>query len=492
MTLLLSRYITLVAAASFILACSTSRSTKPSTQSPTIRATQTQQDVKASNVSLDQLENDPNHMRGESHEARALDISERWYQHGLTLQSIPGPGYLSSLLRSGQIALEVLVSETCRNPFNPTCHQLDRAYSRALDGIVRALAQSNWQPPNLAPSRYLLEPQSIADLRTLQGWKITLPATGSDQPPLRPGLGLAAIGCRDLSLTGNVQPSALPLVCSPITFLLSFERPSRADEIPVRLVALDAYQQEVVQIEDSEVLLSANIDGTVQALGRNLQAPNGRPRLSCLSLPTRTTTTLIVSGTPNSFTPELLDEIRRIPMDPTLRESYTPCLYVIPESVPPVAAAKDLLQTIREIVTPRGVARLEHDPTELFLAPTDDVSLCATREALQRIRRQQRLIARGRVHGAPFHVRGVFAISTAQPTQGSCAESLTRETEELGTLYNATQSDGTSPTAGNHLLALREMLYAARGAAAVSGPTAEPTATAAPGPRDAVSLSPVM
>jgi hypothetical protein len=486
------RYISIVAALASMLACSTPLVTKSRPWPPSSPATQTSPAAQASSFNLDQLENDKAHMRGASQEARALDISDRWYHHAVSLQSIPGPGHLSSLLRSAQIALEILISETCQNPFNSTCHNLDRAYSRALDGIVRALAQSNWQSPNLAPSRYSFEPHSITDLQSLQGWKITLPTSSSDQPPLRPGLGLAAIGCRDLSLSGSVQPAALPLVCSPITFLLSFDRQSSADEIPVHLVALDAYQQEVVQIADHEVLLSANIDGTVQALGRNLQAPNGRPRLACLSLPTRTTTTLVVSGTPRSFTAELLDEIRRIPIDPTLRESFTPCLYVIPETLSAAVAAKDLLQTMREVVTPRGIARLEHDATPLFLAPTDEPSMCAMREALQRIRRQRRLIARGRLHGAPFHVRGVFATAAAHTAAESCLEPLTRETEELGISFNATQTSDEAPSERGYILALREMLYAARDTQSIPARASEVNASPTEMPPVDLPLSPVM
>lgn len=415
-------------------------------------------------VNLETLENDPLYLRDAAPEVRALKLSELWYERSLPLQSLPGPGYLASLLRSAQLALEFLITDTCRNPFNRTCPALDRAYTRAVDGVVRFIAVRGWKPPNLAPSRYSFDPSVAAELANLEGWKITLPESSEHGPLLRPGLGVPVIGCRDLQISGVNQSAASPLICSPITFIISFDSPSSAEAIHVRLIPLDAYQQEVIQIANQETLLSGNIDGTVEALARNVQTAHPRPRLSCLSVPTRTTTSLILLGRSSSFTQLVLDQVRRIPSEPALREHYTPCFYSLPDSTTPAVAAKDLLQTLREIVTPRGSARLERAPTPIFIAAIDDLSVCTADEVLQRMKRQDRLINRGRVRGAPFVAHGVFALRPHESSNQSrvCAEALARDASELGAAFGPSQNAGNSDRADAHLLLLRDMLFATR------------------------------
>jgi len=351
-----------------------------------------------------------------------------------------------------------------------------------------------WKPPSLAPTRYSFDPSTVSGLADLEGWKITLPESNERGPLLRPGLGVPAIGCRDLNLVGSSSTTTNPLICSPITFIATFEKPVTADAIPVRLVPVDAYQQEVVQIANHETLLSGNIDGTIEALARNVQVSTPRPRLSCLSIPTRTTTTLLLLGRSSSFTQTLLDQIRRIPSDPILREHYTPCFYSLPDSTPPALAAKELLQTLREIVTPRSSARLERAPTPIFIAVTDEPSLCAADEALQRITRQKRLIARGRAHGAPFFARGVFALSANNNSDAppACADALARDADELGAAFGPLRDSPAPASLDDRLLLLREMLFAARPPAPeqtqldASAPSTPET------PTDTLSVSPVL
>lgn len=445
-------------------------------------------------LNLEQLEDDQLFLRDTAPEVRALKLSDLWYQRALSLQSLPGPGYLSSLLRSAQLALELLVTDTCQNPFNRACPGLDRAYTRAVDGVVRAIAVRGWKPPDLAPSRYSFDRSAAPALASLEGWKITLPESSERGPFLRPGLGVPVIGCRDLQLSGHEQSATTPLICSPITFILSFEKPSSADAIPVRLVALDAYQQEVVQISNQETLLSGNIDGTVEALARNVQTNNPRPRLSCLSVPTRTTTTLILLGKSSSFTQSLLDQVRRIPSDPTLREHYTPCFYSLPDSTTSAAAAKDLLQTLREIVTPRRSARLERSPTPIFVAAIDNSSLCAADEVLQRIKRQERLISRGRVHGAPFEANGVYALNTnsAMTAPAACTEALARDAHELGAAFGPTVDASKTNAPDEYFLLLREMLFTSRRPTKPPFQKDTPTPPPSEGPSDPLPVSPVL
>ena len=390
-----------------LIACSTTHSPSPQ-PTPLSAPTHIENSVLSDSINLDEYERSDQELRSLQPEARALRLSVMWYQRATSLSSVPGPAYTASLLRSAHLALSGLLSEACDNPFNRVCGSLDAAYTQALTDLVRQLAVGGWKIPDLAPSRYRFAAPEAAALQRLQGWKITLPNSDFDPLHERPGLGLATIGCKDTMPALKSARRIHTLVCSPVTFILLFDSPSSSDSIQARLLAVDSYQQEVLSIEGQQVLIRAQIDSTLGALQRNLLGSRDDARLSCLSLPTRDTATVLVAGSSSALSSRWIDQVRAISRHRDLTSRVTPCFLSITEEQAIPRSAREALEVLREIVAPRDAATLERQPIALYLAAVGREGISISTEIARRIVKRSTERRHPHRRGAPFALRGII------------------------------------------------------------------------------------
>ena len=381
----------------------------PSTQQSEQLPTPSAENELDNSINLVEFEKSNPELQALPIEVRALRLSSMWYQRATHLSPLPGPSYAASLLRVAHYALEGLLSERCNNPFNRVCGSLDAAYTQAVADLVRQLAGAGWKLPDLAPSRYRFASSDSTALERLWGWKITLPNNDFDPLNERPGLGLATIGCRDTTLPIRGARDINTLICSPVTFVLLFDSPSSDERISARLMAIDGYQQEVVQVQGREILVRAQVDSTLGALQRNLVGLGGSARLSCLSLPTRGTATILVTGSASDISGRWIDQVRAISRQRDLTANVSSCFLSMNGDEAASRSARDVLEVLREIIAPRDKARLEQQPIELYLAGVGKSGMSLSLEIIRRMARRASERRHSSRHGTPFVVRGIIA-----------------------------------------------------------------------------------
>jgi hypothetical protein len=258
-------------------------------------------------VSIEELENNPAYLSDLTPELRAAELARLWYEHGKRLERSSYTGAFAAFSRSAHISLESLLGEACRTPFHPTCLDLDRAYKQALNAITTMLSLHDWSPPDLARSRYRLAPGVARSLEALRSWNFQLERPTLRQPHMRPGLGLATVGCRQLDRHGTV--------CSPLTFVLTFSGALEAEQIELSLEALDAYQQEMLTLGGTHIPLAAAFEQTAQTLS-TLASKNTPASLFCLSLPSIHTATMLMIVEPKDvleITSTIISPLLRVP-----------------------------------------------------------------------------------------------------------------------------------------------------------------------------------
>ncbi len=241
------------------------------------------------NKSIELLESDPTFMGDQDPGLRAIALAHLWQEHGTELARSSYSGAFAAYSRAAHIALTTLLGETCQTPFHAPCHELDQAYKHAVDSIVRLLSHNAWSPPDLGRTRYTLTTQSIRALRSLSDWQISFDHPSNEAPQrssgyVRPGLGLATMGCR------RIPDSAT--TCSPLTFVVTFSADLGSENLEVSIEAFDSFQQEVFTIDGRSIPLAAAMEQTTLTLG-TLAANAPAAALFCLSAPTLNTTTAI-------------------------------------------------------------------------------------------------------------------------------------------------------------------------------------------------------
>jgi hypothetical protein len=289
-------------------------------------------------VSIEQLESDSSYLPDLDQESRAVEFSEFWYEHGISLERTSVTGAFSAFARSAHTALQPLLGERCRTPFHPPCSQLDIAYKRALQGLINLLARNGWNYPDLERTRYDMDKETKLELDKLRQWQIHLDSSATDLMIIRPGIGLPTVGCRQLRQNDTA--------CSPLTFIATFSSPLSSERVKLSLRAIDAYQQEIVAVDSTQLPLAAAIDQTATTLGE-LAKGNPDSALYCLSLPTTETTTVvaIVQNTEalaiakNLWIPLLKDD--------GLRLTSSFCLQTLRESLSDNRNVRELLESLR-------------------------------------------------------------------------------------------------------------------------------------------------
>lgn len=392
------------------LGCASTKPVLDSSSAPKVSTTPPPESSRLA-TSVEQLESDPSFMAGESPENRAAALSGLWEQHAARLESISKSASAAARLRSTHIALNALLGNGCRNPFNPVCRDLDDRYRAGVESVVRNLARDGWALPDLSPNRYRFSLTEQSELSRLREWRIRVEQPAEELRSVRPGIGLATIGCRTQDTLSQQPLLGRVEICSPMTFILVFDGQLDGDQVSARLMAVDAYQQSVATISDQEVPVAGNIDATLQALARNVasdrRTSNG---FFCLSLPTKATTTMLITGTPERLAEIANSELRAALKDERVQERITPCLAPISKTSSPSASARTLLATVREIVSPRKKVALDREPIALFLLATDQVGDSVVSAAMKRLARQRPRAQTG--HGA-FRVDGLYSISPA-------------------------------------------------------------------------------
>ena len=376
-----------------------------STPRPGIHVQQNSARDSSGPVNLEALEAESALQTGTPTEARNLRLSQLWHARAEELSSVPGPGAMAALLRSAHFALESLLSEPCANPFNETCRDLHKVYLTSTEKIVRAVARNGWELPQLAPSRYRFSNTDAEKLRTLRHWRFSLDSAPAKGALDRPGLGLPAVGCREGWGDSEAELNGFS-ICSPITFIVSFERSTQEEQPTAHLAAVNAYEQEVFETRGTAVPIASATTAALETLLRSADAAGGRGRLWCLSRPTRSTTmALVVLSAPSTAT-SYTQALGSVAADTTLQSSYTPCVYPT-QSGGALASATSLLQLMRSLVAPRKDAAVERDPIRVLPLLSGKEAINLARGMLARIKRQAHRASRAPSQPPPFLISAI-------------------------------------------------------------------------------------
>ncbi len=383
-----------------------------------------------SHVNLEALDADSAAFDAVTLEARNLRLSQLWYERSESLSSIPGPGSMAALLRSSHFAIESLLSEPCANPFNETCRDLHRVYLRAVEKVVREIARNGWNLPDLAPSRYRFSSTDTEKLKSLRDWRFNEENSLARRDTDRAGLGLPSVACRDK--WGDQGKEALTglSICSPITFVLTFERPTNEERLTAHLAAVNAYEQEVFETRGIAVPLASATSAALETIFRGADGTSGSHRLWCLSKPERTTTMALgIISSPTSAM-NLLDSFGAIARDSELEGSYTPCAFVT-SGAGSLRNATTLLRLARALIAPRNSAALEQEPIRVLPIVSGNDAVTMTRGLLARIKRQAHRAARTPNQPTTFAVQAVCVNSyDADP---ATIQEIARYADDLNT-----------------------------------------------------------
>lgn len=361
--------------------------------------------LSSESINLEALEAETALQTGTPTEAKNLRLSQLWHARAEELSNVPGPGAIAALLRSAHFALESLLSEPCANPFNETCRDLHKVYLTSTEEIVRAVARNGWELPQLAPSKYRFSNTDAEKLRTLRHWRFSLDSAPAKGPLDRPGLGLPAVGCREGWGDSEAELHGLS-ICSPITFIVSFERSTQEEQPTAHLAAVNAYEQEVFETRGTAIPIASATTAALDTLLRGADAAGGPGRLWCLSRPTRSTTmALVVISAPSTAT-SYTQALATVAADTTLQSSYTPCVYPA-QSGGALASATSLLRLMRLLVAPRKDATVERDPIRILPLLSGKEAVNLARGMLARIKRQAHRASRAPSQPPPFAVSAI-------------------------------------------------------------------------------------
>jgi hypothetical protein len=294
-------------------------------------------------TNLDELESNPTFLSELAPELRAVELSRLWFEHATRLERASYTGTFAALSRSAHIALHSLLSDSCRTPFHAPCRDLDQAYKRAVEALARLLARNSWSPPDLERTRYYLTPASVKALASLREWRVSFDQPSHEQLATRPGLGLASVGCR--------QIRGVDTVCSPLTFVITFSGTPDSPRSEVVFHALDAFQQEILTLDNSHVPVAAAFEQTALTLGA-LAGNNSQPTLYCLSMPTSSTSTALILVEATDATATARNILVPLVRDPEITNATTLCLQTVGSGQGAAGLARSIAGSLRAAHSP--------------------------------------------------------------------------------------------------------------------------------------------
>lgn len=277
------------------------------------------------------LELDIAKVEGMSKEFKALVASLAWMEKSEEQSRVDLSASLASALRAAQTSLEPLLpGNQCQDRISFECDYLLSINRKVTHYIIGTLHNRSWIPPSMAASRYQLSEDSKRNITLLRSWETTISATSDHLHIDRPGLGMPFFGCRSFKKQTRI--------CSPLTAVLSFLNPLNSDSIVAELLILDTYQQEVYSIEDTLIPLAATFALPIESLIAD--SVQSSVTLRCLSTPTSSTGLLLLLQQPNQSAKELETFLQSVSLNPSVRDSYTPCLASVDENLSIQASAK--------------------------------------------------------------------------------------------------------------------------------------------------------
>lgn len=304
---------------------------EPQGSTPTLRTLAIPGLTLPDTVNPELLELDEVSFKGIPKALRALALSIAWMEKSQEQASIDSVASLASSLRAAQIALEVLLSTTqCNDDHSFDCKNLRTIYRKATHHIISILYARSWTPPSMSPSRYQFSEQSQRTITLLRDWEIALSSSAEQRDIDRPGLGMPLFGCRAFKKQSKI--------CSPLTFVISFLNSLQSDTIVVDMSVVDAYQEEVHSINNTHIPLAANFSTPIEQLVA-ISAPSSFT-LRCLSTPTSSTGLLLVLQQPEQSPKQFETFLQSVALNPSVRNSYTPCLAFVSDKLSIQATAK--------------------------------------------------------------------------------------------------------------------------------------------------------
>jgi hypothetical protein len=320
--------------------------------------------IDSSTQNLESLEASAELKSVSSTEGRALALSELWFRHAADLSVVSPAGSLAGYLRSADIALEALLDDGCSSAFNSHCPLLNTKYSEATRAVVEALKAESWKAPDISRTKYNLMVKGGNGPLFLSDWEVAFAKGDSNalQPSTltrRPGVGLAAAGCRTFTLSKDDVG-----VCSPLTFVLSFSPLKTRDKTDAVLSVYDAYQREVVAVKGRDLPLAADFATATSMLSLSSNEDvSSPPQLNCLSVPTATTTSVIALAAAASLE-RYRDMIGQLVSDPSVRSRFSFCFFDSSSQ-----NAIDLSIDLQEVIYPKHLASA---PGPVVLLALDD------------------------------------------------------------------------------------------------------------------------
>lgn len=277
------------------------------------------------------LELDDSRFKNISKELRALIVALAWMEKSEEQSSIDTTASFTSALRAAQITLDVLLhSNGCKDRASLECDTLSAINRRATHYIIDTLRARSWTPPSMSPGRYNFSETSNRNITLLRNWETIIPDTPDQLHIDRPGLGVPFYGCRPFKKHARV--------CSPFTAVLSFLDPLSKDTIRAELSIVDSYQQEVLSIGDVHIPLTANFTTPIKDLVAD--STQSSFTLRCLSTPTSSTGVLLLLQQSKQLSGELEGFLESVALNPLVRDSYTPCLASVGDTVSIQSTAK--------------------------------------------------------------------------------------------------------------------------------------------------------
>jgi hypothetical protein len=419
-------------------------------------------------TNLDELENDASFLSDIDPSLRAVELSRLWFDHAMKLERSSYTGTFAALSRSAHTALEHLLGHACQTPFHPPCRDLDQAYKRALEALARLLARHSWNPPDLERTRYHLTHESIQALAALREWRISFDQATHEQLAMRPGLGLASVGCRSIR--------GADTVCSPLTFVMTFSNPLNAAESEVSFNAFDAFQQEIVTIGNGHIPLAAAFTQAALTLGA-LASNQPKAALYCLSMPTSNTSTTVVLVEQTEAAAAARNLIIPLLRDPEITNGTSLCLQSIGAPGGITASARSVTESLRSAHSPvRSDGLIPSTRQPLTIIAIGDRAAETAGALVNRTGRARRAHTGKNRREIQFMPQGLVVIHTGEPPA-----SIAAVTDLPTTNYQA-------PCSHECIRGLKEAIMNAP----VSSPQTGPNAAQPSPEQDDSPLSPVM
>ncbi len=277
------------------------------------------------------LELDDRSFKDTSKELRALILALAWMEKSEEQSRSNTTASLTSALRAAQISLEALLpGGQCQDSTSLECDNLSDINRRATHQIITTLQARSWTPPSMAPGRYYFSKASNRNITLLRNWETIIPTTPEQLHIDRLGFGVPFYGCRPFKKHSRI--------CSPLSAVLSFLGPLSSDSIEAELSIVDTYQQEVLSIADTHIPLAANFVDPIKELSTD--AMQSSLTLRCLSAPTSSTGVLLLLQHSNTPRNDLETFLQSVALNPSVRDSYTPCLASISNTLSIQVTAK--------------------------------------------------------------------------------------------------------------------------------------------------------